>query len=327
MAEQAKSAKPRLGRGLSSLITNSAATAEPAPASSQPQPAATAVPGTYVPVPAPHAGGEAIRELEIDRITPNPLQPRRQFDAEQLAQLAQSISQQGILQPLVVANSADGDGHPFVLIAGERRLRAARQAGLAKVPCVIRAATRQQMLEWALIENIQREDLNPVERALAYRDYMDRFKLSAPDAAQKLGQPRTTVLNYLRILDLCDDVQKMLLDGSLSFGHAKILASLAGDAERQAVLAKRVVAEALSVRQLEALVAAGASPARPAEPRPARVKAAYLRDLEDQLTRAVGTRVSILPGKAKHSGRLVVEYYSLDDFDRIAKNLGVTVES
>ena len=320
MAEQAKTQKPRLGRGLSSLISNSAGLSAPA----QGDPAAE--PGAYVSEPA--ALGEAVREIGIDKISPNPFQPRRDFDPEELAGLAQSISQQGILQPLVIARSADGDGHPYTLIAGERRLRAARQAGLAKVPCVLRPATRQQMLEWALIENIQRADLNPIERAAAYRDYMDRFNLSAADAAGKLGQPRTTVANYLRLLDLCDDIQKMLLDGTLSFGHAKVLAGLAGDADRQLLLAKKVLAETLSVRQLEALAsAAPGAPEQSPPARPARMKAAYLRDLEEQLTQAVGARVTILPGRAKHTGKLVIEYYSLDDFDRLAARLGVSVES
>ena len=325
MADTAKTPRPRLGRGLSSLIVNSAPPPVVAAPEAQPQPATTE--GTYMAVTAPTISADSIRKIAIEKISPNPYQPRRQFDPEQLSQLAQSISQQGILQPLVIAESVEGDGHPFVLIAGERRLRAAKQAGLAEVPCVVRKATRQQMLEWAIIENIQREDLNPVERALAYRDYMDRFTLSAADAAQKLGQPRTTVLNYLRILDLCDEIQKMLLDGTLSFGHAKVLAGVAGDPDRQIALAKRVIHETLSVRQLEALAAAAPAAKQDAPARPTRIKAAYLRDLEEQLTRAVGTRVNILPGKAKNSGRLVVEYYSLDDFDRIVKGLGLTVES
>lgn len=324
MADPVKTAKPRLGRGLSSLISASKADAVIVEPPAQ-QPAQG---GNYV-AETPVAGRETVLELEIDKITPNPYQPRRQFDPEELSNLAQSIVQQGILQPLVVAASADGDGHPFVLIAGERRLRAARQAGLHKVPCVVRTANRQQMLEWAIIENIQRSDLNPIERAVAYRDYMDRFSLSAADAASKLGQPRTTIANHLRLLDLCDDIQQMVLDRKLSFGHAKVLAGLAGDVDRQMEVARKVILDSLSVRQLEMLVDNPSDPeaAVPSSDKPPRMKAAYLRDLEDQLTRAVGTRVSIQPGKAKHTGRVVVEYYSLDDFDRIAKALGVTVES
>lgn len=322
MADPAKVAKPRLGRGLSSLISSSRADAV-VEAATVVEPSA----GQYV-AQTPEIAQDAVRELEIDKISPNPYQPRRQFDPEELANLSQSIAQQGVLQPLVVVKSADSSSLPFVLIAGERRLRAAKQAGLVKVPCVVRSATRQQMLEWAIIENIQRADLNAIERALAYRDYMDRFSLSAADAATKLAQPRTTVANHLRLLDLCDDLQKMVLENKLSFGHAKVLAGLAGDVDRQLAAAKRVIQDNLSVRQLELIVAAPAQSAAPAPTeKPARMKAAYLRDLEDQLTRAVGTRVAILPGKAKHTGRLVVEYYSLDDFDRIAKSLGVTVES
>jgi ParB family chromosome partitioning protein len=337
-------AKPRLGRGLSSLIVNSAQ--PPAPAlespepASQPQVADNDGLGAYVsaasPPPAePKASvaisandGGGISEIATAVIVANPYQPRREFNDDELKDLARSIAQQGILQPLIVCPSAAEAGQ-FVLIAGERRLRAARLAGLAKVPCVIRTATQQQMLEWAIIENIQRADLNPVEKARAYRDYMDRFQLSVAAVGEKLSQPRTTVANYLRILDLPDDVQNLLLDGSMSFGHAKILAGLAGAPKRQLELARRVVGETLSVRQLEQLaeMPAETSPDLSASPgRPIRQKAAYLRDLEDQFTQKIGTHVSIMPGRAKHSGKMIIEYYSLDDFDKICSMMGVEIQ-
>lgn len=323
--------RPRLGRGLSSLIINSAAeiqvkTAETPVATAPPTPGG----GKYVAESAsmPSNGGNGHIELAIEHILPNPYQPRREFNLDELQDLAQSIAKEGILQPLIVAANADGSNQAYVLIAGERRLRAARQAGLTKVPCIVRQANPQQMLEWALIENIQRADLNPVEKASAYRDYMDRFSISAVDVAQRLSQPRTTVVNYLRILDLCNDIQKMLVEGSLSFGHAKVLAGLAGQVDRQVELAKLVAGGSLSVRQLESMAAQppGQRPVS-AEVRPAKIKAAYLRDLEERLTAAAGTRVTILPGKGKHRGRIVVEYYSLDDFDRLAGQLGLAGEA
>lgn len=288
--------------------------------------AAPAEPAGPAAHPAALTGGEM--EILVSLITPNPYQPRREFDIEQLNELAASISQQGVLQPLIVASaSPPNEGKSFVLIAGERRLRAARLAGLASVPCVVRDASPQQMLEWALVENIQRADLNPVERAHAYRDFMDRFRLTQAEAAQRLGQPRTTVANYLRVLDLCDEVQQMLVAGHLSFGHAKVLASLASQVDRQQTLARKAIAESLSVRQMENLIAAWGLPRQARSPKAGSTKPPYLLDLEEQLTRTVGTKVAIAPGKGKHSGRIAIDYYSLDDFDRITALLGLKIES
>jgi len=220
--------KRRLGRGLSSMIDDS-----PDPASS-PESAAAGSENSQTPTAQTDHTGKP-REISIGEIAPNPYQPRRNFDETELAELAQSISLQGILQPLIVtdAKTVEGVNKPFALIAGERRLRAAKQAGLQTVPCVIRDASQQQMIEWAVIENIQRADLNPIERAQAYRDYMDKFSVNQQEVSQRLGQARATVANYLRMLELCDETQEMISAGRLSFGHAKVLAGLAG-AENQA---------------------------------------------------------------------------------------------
>jgi ParB family chromosome partitioning protein len=189
------------------------------------------------------------------------------------------------------------------------------------------------MLELALIENIHREDLNPVERALAYRDLMDQFALTQEQAAQRVGEKRSTVANHLRLLDMSDGVLALITSGEISFGHAKVLASLAGQSDRQFLLAKRVAQEGLPVRQLEQLIAQlqqldQGKGGGPAETVPGQQsKSAYLSDVERQLTEVVGTKVSIRPGRAKHSGRIVISYYSLDDFDRIAKSLGMSLES
>lgn len=324
------SPKRRLGRGLSSLINDSAATQAKPPAR------------TPIKIPtqaaAEHPVPEARQvELPIAQIAPNPYQPRRDFDADQLAELAATIAQQGILQPLLVAPADLSQrslphavaGKPYTLIAGERRLRAAVKAGLQTVPCVVRQANPRQMLEWAIIENIQRSDLNPIDRARGYRDYLDRFNLTATQAAERLGQPRATIANYLRLLDLCDDLQQMLVDGRLTFGHAKILAGLPGRPAKQLALAGKVTAKGLSVRQLEALVASEQQGRCPdaGRSRRARAKEPYILDLEEQLTRAVGTRVTIATGRAKHTGRITIDFYSLDDFDRITQALGLEVES
>ena len=317
------SGKPRLGRGLASLITNSA----PAP---ETPPAHKPIPVPLAPDVDPQAPQNARpQEIPVDQIAPNPYQPRRDFDSEQLAELTASVREHGILQPLLVTPKGDSPvDSPYVLIAGERRLRAARLAGLPAVPCVLREADSRQLLEWAIIENVQRSDLNPIDRAKAYRDYIDRFSLTQAQGAQRLGQPRATIANYLRLLDLSDDVQQLLLTGRLSFGHAKVLAGLAGRPQIQLALAGKAAARNLSVRQLETLVAAAnSSDPNASSTRHRTNKVPYILDLEQQLSGATGTRVTIRTGRAKDTGAITIEFYSLDDFDRITSALGAKVES
>lgn len=324
----------RLGRGLASLM---ASTRTAAPASPDLPTDAPAAPAQYVPVrPQPQpvqvaaAPDRSPLELSIDAIQPNPYQPRRTFHDADLADLASSIRRDGVLQPLLVAPQLDGKPGAYTLIAGERRLRASRLAGKTTVPCIVKSATIEQMLEWALVENIQRSDLNPVERALAYRDFMDRFHATQQEVADRLGQPRSTVANYLRILDLCDVAQKLVVDGTLSFGHAKVLATVAGQESLQIELAKKVAEGGLSVRHLEQLVAAslGKPMQQPAKDRPAPAgKSQHILDLERQISRSIGTKVVIRPARPKNTGRILIEYYNLDDFDRILESLGATLES
>lgn len=316
----------RLGRGLASLMANTRPPVEPATPDS---------PGRYEgvstdgPSESPHVPGRSATMIPIESIQPNPYQPRRTFKAEPLAELADSIRRQGLLQPLLVVEQDGG----YIVIAGERRLRAAKAAGLTEVPCVVREATREQMLQWALTENLQRSDLNVVDRAVAYRDYMDQFSVTQQQLSEQLSIPRATIANTLRMLDLCDYVQTMLASDSLSFGHGKVLAGLAGRPAEQIALAKSIVEGGLSVRHLEQLVARivnGESDARsaPAADRgPGPLKSQHILDLERQLARVVGTKVTIRPGRSKHKGRITLEYYSLDDFDRIVESLGATLES
>ncbi|HDY65517.1 MAG TPA: ParB/RepB/Spo0J family partition protein [Phycisphaerae bacterium] len=317
--------KRRLGRGLSGLIKG---TDEVPPVRKAEEPATGPAAGRYLSESTPPEGVDsptptgAPRQIPLDQIARNPYQPRRDFDESQLRELTQSIRQEGILQPLIVTDAKDphDDEKRYVLVTGERRLRAAREAGLSSVPCILRQVTDRQMMEWAMIENIQRSDLNPIERARAYRDYMDRFSLRQEQVAERMGQSRAAVANYLRLQDLCNETQGLISSGQISFGHGKVLAGLIGNAEKQVRLGRRIVAEGLSVRKLEELVSqADRKPKTTAAPG----KPPYVLDAESRLTEAIGTRVTILPSRAKNTGRIVVEYYSLDDFDRIAKALGV----
>ncbi len=330
--------KPRrLGRGLASLISSTRASAAAPPPERQLEPRTA---GHYEPTArgtSPALSGRADGGpvgIPLASIVPNPHQPRRAFDKDQLAELADSIRQQGLLQPLLIVPSGEAAGGEYVLVAGERRLRAAAMAGLETVPCVVKQATEHQMLEWALVENIQRADLNPVERAAAFQDYMDKFGATQKELAGTLGLPRSTISNYIRILDLCDETQAYLLDGSLSFGHAKVLAGLAGQAGRQARLARKAAEGGLSVRQLERLVAAtfdggrdGNGIGEGGREATRAGKSQYIIDVEQQLGRTLGTKVVIRPGRGKHTGRIELRYNGLDDFDRIIGALGAELES
>ena len=294
--------KKRLGKGLSGLMRGSS-TIRPATGHEE----------------KPTSSGNTV-DLAISSIKSNPSQPRKNFDTEKLEELCQSIKHNGIIQPLIVTRSKDDEGGGYTLVAGERRLKAAAAAGLNAVPCVVREANEQQMHEWAIIENIQRADLNPVERAVAYREYIDRFSATQESISERLGVPRSSIANHLRLLELEQETKELVADGKLSFGHAKILAALTGaeDVERQVALARKVAESDMSVRDLEKAMAA----VRP-EGAAKREKVPYVVDMENQLTEALGTRVTLRTGKKKHTGKIIIEYYSLDDFDRIANILGL----
>lgn len=296
--------QPRLGRGLSSLIT-----------STQPAPAATPFATHH---PEAHAGhaGPVFRDIPLDRIKQNPNQPRRVFDESKLAALARSLKTDGLLQPIVVRP----DGDRYELVAGERRWRAAQLAELKVIPAFIRDVTPTQSLALALVENIHREDLNPVERARAYAELYHRFGLSHDQIAEQMGEDRSTVVNYLRLLDLPDAVLDFIADGRMSPGHARAVLSLA-DSQARSDLARRIVKENWSVRQAEAHVqekreqAGGRGSRGGARP--------VISDLERRLTEGLMLRVRIVESRRKNTGRVVIEYYSLDDFDRIMKQLGL----
>jgi ParB family chromosome partitioning protein len=236
-------------------------------------------------------------------------------------ELASSIKSSGILQPVILLPSAGGR---YQLVAGHRRTEAAKIAGLTHIPALLKQdPTEVQQAEWALIENIQRQDLNPLERAKAYRSYVSTFKLTHHQAAERLGEDRATISNFLRILDLNPGVQDLVARGLLSAGHAKVLAGIT-DPARQDHLANKTVADGLSVRKLEELLNAPAAiEATPAETsvsahtRTLTAKSPHVVELEQELSRKLGTKLRIFPSKKKNTGKIVIQYFSLDEFDRI----------
>ncbi|OGW18061.1 MAG: hypothetical protein A2072_07760 [Nitrospirae bacterium GWC1_57_7] len=251
-----------------------------------------------------------ILDIELDRIVPNEFQPRKVFNEDKLKELASSIRQQGVIQPIIVHKI----GNNFGLIAGERRLRASRIAGLTTIPALVKEATKRELLEMALIENIQREDLNPLEAAEAYRRLQDEFKLTQEDLAKRVGKERSTVTNFLRILGLPKEVKQALAEGSLSMGHAKAILSL--DRVRDQLQAANAIAKkGLSVREAEALATRLKNP-----PTEKRVRVPHeLKALEEKFRKALGTKVSIA-AKSK-GGKVVIEYYSAEDLDRIVDKI------
>lgn len=302
--------KPRLGRGLASLlsgVTEAAAAEVSEPVMSK----ETVDLSAHSQAAASEGQSQGLtRMIPVDRIGPNPYQPRLTIDPQTLGELIESIRQHGIVQPVIVRPH----GMNFELVAGQRRLEAARQLGLSEVPAIVREATDQQVLEISLIENIQREDLNCVDRATAYKTYQETFVISSEEIAERLGQDRTTVTNYLRLLTLPDEVLKFLRADELTMGHARAIAGLSNP-QQQIALAKKVVEAGLSVRQIEALVSR--LKASPSGTSKVVAKSPNIVDLEQQMTRSISTKVQILPSRKKGSGKVVIEYYSLDDFDRI----------
>jgi len=303
--------KPKhLGRGLQSLV--GPIISELAPSGHR-DPAVAELPKAF----GDKGMRQLLRQLDIDSISPNPYQPRDDWNQQELDDLAESIRANGLLQPVVVRPWDSG----FQLIAGERRFRAAQAARLKTIPALVRDANDQQLLEFALVENIHRADLNPIERARAYRNYISSFSLTQSEAAERLGENRSVVANYLRLLDLPDEIQRMLCSGELSMGHARAILSLPGD-ELRRKLANRAMAGRLSVRAVERLVRRQLDENTSTGTRPA-PKPAHVSDLESSLSMHLGTKVSIQTRRKGDSGRIIIEFNSLDEFDRIARRMGV----
>lgn len=258
--------------------------------------------------------GGAVQYVPIEAIRPNPRQPRSQVDETKLEELAASIREHGVLQPLIV-RQGEQEGE-YILIAGERRWRAAQRAGLQRVPVLVREVTEQQQLELALIENIQRDDLNPLETAEAYRQLHEEFGLSHEEIAQRVGKSRVAVTNTLRLLKLAPAVKEALLAGRISEGHARALLGLPTPQAQSAAL-ESVLRRGLTVRQTEELVRhlTGGRKTSPSKPAPA----PEVRDLEERLRRSLGTRVS-LQGDLRR-GRIVIHYYSEEELEALLEKL------
>jgi ParB family chromosome partitioning protein len=295
-----------LGKGLGALI----------PAASEPLDGSAALAGGHGPVPV---AGAVFREISVDSVTPNPRQPRTHFDDDALEELANSLREVGLLQPVVVRELLPGR---YELVMGERRWRASRIAGLVQIPAIVRDTADDAMLRDALLENLHRQQLNPLEEAAAYEQLLREFGATHEELAGKLGRSRSHVTNMIRLLGLPPAVQRRVAAGVLSAGHARALLSL-DDTDAQDRLATRIVAEGLSVRAVEEIVAMGDEGPRKRAPRKPRATAPALQKLAARLSDELETRVKVDMGRSK--GKITVEFASIEDLERIVAAMsGVT---
>ena len=307
-------AKPALGRGLGALLGESPTGKPPVPV-----PASTTIPPAG-PATDPR---ERVQRVPLDRIQPCPFQPRKDFSPETLRELADSIKEQGIVQPLIVR---ERNGH-LELIAGERRWRAAQLLGLREVPVILRQADDRAVLELALIENLQRDNLNAIEEAQGYAQLIETFQLKQEEVATKVGKSRAAVANALRLLKLPAVIQAEIREGRLSVGHAKVILSLSSDTH-QKLAGERIVREGLNVRQAEALVvrlqarAAGGAPK--SDPSAAVSPDAHVTNLEDSLRQRLGTKVRLRYAQGK--GTLEINFFSDAELERILEILGINAD-
>lgn len=331
-----KEKKPHLGMGLEALLgpitseyEQEVPVQQPIKAVEQPQksvegPKTTAVqsiePAVETPkvvdLPPDKVVKNAVESISVDQIVANPYQPRSEWDEEALEELTESIKANGVIQPILVRESMGG----YEIIAGERRYRASVKAGLAEIPALVRAASDEQMLELALVENIHRSDLNAIERAKAYQHYISTFNLTQIEAAQRLGESRSVVANYLRLLDLPREIKKMLIDGQLTMGHARAILAVPTD-EMRRKLANRALAGRLSVREVERLVRKVIQ--GDADRPETKAKPPHILDLESRLRGVLGTKVQIEARKKGDRGRIIIDFYSLDEFDKITDIIGM----
>ena len=253
--------------------------------------------------------------VKITQVEPNREQPRKNFDEDSLQELADSIKQFGLLQPILVQDKEDH----YEIIAGERRWRAAKLAGLKEVPVIIRKYSKQEIVEISLIENIQREDLNPIEEAQAYKRLLNEFHLKQDEVAERVSKSRTAVTNSMRLLKLCDEVQQMLIDDMISTGHARALLAVE-DPEEQYALAQRIFDEKLSVREVEKLVKDRKKPEKPKKKEDETLKAIY-SDIGEKLKQRLSTKVTV-SAKGNGAGKIEIEFYNHDDLDRLLEMIG-----
>ena len=311
----------RLGRGLEALLGRSLDEPAPAPLADgeeAPAPIAQDQPHTSV-------DDQGQRWLDLGVVEPNPYQPRRHFDEEEIADLADSIREHGVLQPLVVRRV---DGR-YELVAGERRLRAAQAVGWERVPVQIRDLTDQQTAELAIVENVQRKDLNAIEKGASFQRYLDQYDCTQEDLAKRIHIDRSTIANLIRLLELPESVKQLVVDGKLTQGHARALLGL-GDPQKQEAFAKRVVSEGLSVRKTEQAVQDESAAAQESGLRvvgqdgvsrqPGATRSAQIEMLEQQLQTALGTKVE-LKQSAKGKGKITIHFANADEFERLRTSL------
>ena len=288
--------KKGLGKGLDSLITDKVNT-KPAASKNNPTPKSE------------HAA-DAIM-MNITKVEPNREQPRKKFDEDALLELAESIKQYGVLQPLLVQEREDY----YEIVAGERRWRAAKIAGIKEIPVIIKKLTRQEIMEISLIENIQREDLNPIEEALAFKRLLTEFNLKQDEVAERVSKSRTAVTNSMRLLKLCDEVQKMVVDDMISTGHARALISIE-DPEEQYLIAQKIFDEKLSVREVEKLVKDLHKPPKEEN----RTLQAIYQEISERLKQSLSTKVSV-SAKQNGAGKIEIEFYNHEDLERLLERI------
>lgn len=289
-------AKRGLGKGLDSLIPSNV------------------METTKSPAPSKEKNEEGTVVVKLSMVEPNREQPRKNFDEDSLQELADSIRQFGLLQPILVQDKKSY----YEIIAGERRWRAAKLAGLKEVPVIIRNLTDQEVVEISLIENIQREDLNPIEEAQAYKRLLEEFHLKQDEVAERVSKSRTAVTNSMRLLKLCEPVQKMVVDGMISTGHARALLAIE-DPEQQYLIAQKVFDEKLSVREVEKLVKNLNKPPKPARQENTTLNVIY-QDISERLKQSLGTKVSI-QAKENGAGKIEIEFYNHEDLDRLLEQM------
>ena len=314
------SVRRRLGRGLESLISSPVqvdvpprdapddAAGKPSTAAQKEKPAARADTG-HPPV---------VRMIPLADVQPNPLQPRRAFDEASLRGLAQSIESAGLMQPIVVRPQPEGG---FEIVAGERRWRAAQMVGLPEIPAVVRDIDDRTATQWSLVENLQREDLNPLERSEAFRRLIDEFGLTHQQVADRVGLDRSSVTNHLRLLELDESIQQALRAGRIGMGHGRALLAVTNSSERSQ-LAQQAAARGWSVRELERRIRRRQHAASSLQPQAPSPQKAHLDDLQRRLGEHLGTRVLIESGRKKGAGRLIISFYGLDEFEGLLRRVG-----
>ena len=267
---------------------------------------------------------ETVQDVKLSLIRPNPYQPRRTFDQKALRELASSIQESGVFQPIIL-RQPDPKLKRYELIAGERRFRASKLAKQTTIPAIIRTMSDEKMMEVAVLENLQREDLTPLEEAQAYQTLMDKLSLTQAQVAERLGKSRPYIANYLRLLGLPNEIKELVSAGKLSMGQARTLLGLK-DRKQLVKLAKQAVEKNLTVRQLEELVAQMNGTAEKKRAKRRQRKPAYVREAESQLQSKFGTKVAVAPSRKKNAGRIEIPYTSADDFNRILEVLNISLD-